>query len=75
MDPETGVVEEVCAVIMTPRRVRKRFPENCVEVCASAADALAAADPGANRHPARVYGPSRSSEGLRVYYLVKWLDE
>lgn len=74
MDPESDVVQETCAVIMTPRRSRKRFPANCVTPYPSAADALAAADPDHNLHPARVYGPSRSSEGLHVYYLVRWLD-
>jgi hypothetical protein len=24
-------------------------------------------------HPAVVYGPSSSSEGQKLYYLVKWL--
>jgi len=74
MDPESDVVAEAWAVIMTPRRNRKRFPENCVEVHDSAEAALAAADATRNRHPARVYGPSRSSEGLKLYYLVQWLD-
>lgn len=73
MDPESAVVQEVWAVVRTPRKGRKRFPENCVQVLASAAEALAQAGPGA--HPARVMGPSRSSEGLRLYYLVRWLDE
>jgi hypothetical protein len=44
-----------------------------VQVVASAEEALAGAGPGA--HPARVCGPSRSSEGFRLYYLVRWLDE
>ncbi len=72
-DPEAGPLSEVYAIVYTPRRQRDRFPENCVEVVASAEAALAGADPDHHRHPARVIGPSRSSEGLRLYYLVGWL--
>lgn len=74
VDRDSKVVEERVAVVYAPRRTRDRFPENCVEVFDSEADALAAADPGAKRFAARVLGPSRSSEGLRLYYLVRWLD-
>lgn len=74
VDSESKVVEERCAVVYAPRRSRDRFPENCVEVFDSEADALAAADPDGKRYAARVLGPSRSSEGLRLYYLVRWLD-
>ena len=28
---------------------------------------------GSGLHPALVIGPSRSSEGFRIYYLVRWL--
>jgi hypothetical protein len=41
----------------------------------SEAAALEGANPGKNLYPARVIGPSRSSEGFRLYYLVCWLDE
>jgi hypothetical protein len=33
----------------------------------------AAVDPSRNRHAARVLGPSKSSEGQYLYYLVEWL--
>ena len=36
-----------------------------------ATEAHADARPG--WHPALVMGPSRSSEGVRLYYLVRWL--
>ena len=62
-----------CAVVYAPKQNRKRFPENCVRVAASAEEALAAADPAGGHHAARVAGPSRSSEGFRLYYLVEWL--
>ncbi|MEJ2343903.1 MAG: hypothetical protein P8076_12265 [Gammaproteobacteria bacterium] len=74
LDPETTVVEEGYAVVYAPRRQRERFPENVVEVVASERDARAAADADRHRYAAVVFGPSRSSEGLRLYYLVRWLD-
>ncbi|MGB5260520.1 MAG: hypothetical protein WBO34_08380 [Gammaproteobacteria bacterium] len=72
-DPETGVSQERFAVIFTPRQSRKRYPAGCVEVFASRAAALAAADPANRRHAARVVGPSKSSEGQFIYYLLDWL--
>lgn len=74
VDRESTVVEEHCGVVYAPRRGRERFPENCVQVCESEQAALAAADPASKRFAARVLGPSRSSEGLRLYYLVRWLE-
>ena len=75
LDPESKVVNECFALVYAPRRGRDRFPENCVTVVDSEATALDGADPAKHIHPARVLGPSRSSEGLRLYYLVCWLDE
>ena len=75
LDPETKVVSECFALIYAPRRTRDRFPENCVTVMDSEAVALEGADPDKNLYPARVIGPSRSSEGFRLYYFVGWLDE
>jgi hypothetical protein len=62
------------AVVNVKRGSRKRFPETCVEPMASAEAALARADPASHRHAAEVMGPSRSSEGVRLYYLVRWLE-
>lgn len=63
-----------CALVYAPKvGNRKRFPETCVKELATAEEALAAADPAAGYHAVRVAGPSRSSEGFRVYYLVEWL--
>lgn len=73
VDPESKSLQERFALIKTPRRGRKRFPEGCVEIVASQASAEAAADPDRNLHPAVVYGPSVSSESQRIYYLVRWL--
>ncbi|MGD8619336.1 MAG: hypothetical protein PVH54_09130 [Gammaproteobacteria bacterium] len=72
-DPETGVSREQFAVIFTPRQSRKRYPAGCVEIFASRAAALQAADPANKRHAARVVGPSKSSEGQFIYYLLDWL--
>lgn len=57
------------------RDKRKRFPENVVEVVASAEEAVRRADPAHDLHAAEVMGPSRSSEGFHLYYLVRWLTE
>jgi hypothetical protein len=75
LDPEGKVVNEVFALIYAPGRSRDRFPENCVTVMDSEAAVLEGADAKKNLYPARVIGPSRSSEGFRLYYLVCWLDD
>jgi len=54
---------------------RQRFPENVVEVVATAEEALRRQAPADNLHAAEVMGPSRSSEGYRLFYLVRWLGE
>jgi hypothetical protein len=73
-DPETGVSQVRMAVIFTPRRNRKRYPAGCVEIFETREQALAAADPDNKRHAARVVGPSKSSEGQFIYYLLEWLQ-
>ncbi|MCS6787403.1 MAG: hypothetical protein NZ524_10275 [Thiobacillaceae bacterium] len=74
-DSEASVVQTHWVVIYAPHtRGRKRFPENCVTVYPSEAQARAAARPEAGYRAAVAHGPSRSSEGFRLYYLVRWLD-
>jgi hypothetical protein len=74
-DIEARVVGTSAVVIYSPSgKTRKRFPEGVVEVYASEAEALAHADPSKNRHAALASGPSRSSEGFKLFYLVRWLD-
>ncbi len=74
VDTESEAIRERWAVVQTPKpERRKRFPESCVRLVASEAEAVAAADTSRNEYPARVYGPSKSSEGLRLYYLVRWV--
>lgn len=75
LDPEAAhLVTRTWAVVTARRGSRKRFAESCVEPMASAEAARAQADPTHDRHAAEVMGPSRSSEGVRLYYLVRWLD-
>ncbi|MET0049332.1 MAG: hypothetical protein ABW066_16265 [Sedimenticola sp.] len=73
VDPESDLVEKQFAVIYAPRKGRERFPENVVTVQASREAAVEAADAEKKTYAALVYGPCRSSEGFRLYYLVEWL--
>ena len=73
MDLEAPLVEEHWAVVQATPGRRQRFAESCVRLVADEAEARAAA--GEGWHAARVAGPSRSSEGLRLYYLVRWLEQ
>ncbi len=72
-DSDSEIVQEHPVVIYSPSRRRDRFPENCVEVCASEQEAIDRASGDKNTHAAVALGPSRSSEGFRLYYLVRWL--
>jgi len=74
VDPESRSLGEHFALIKAPRRNRARYPEGCVTPVADEGEARDRARPAHNLHPALVYGPSRSSEGQRIYYLVRWLD-
>ncbi|HHJ34453.1 MAG TPA: hypothetical protein ENJ87_01685 [Gammaproteobacteria bacterium] len=72
-DPESRSSNLEYAVIYVPKRSRNRFAASCVEVKSCAADALDAADPQNKYYAARVSGPSKSSEGQYIYYLIEWL--
>jgi len=74
-DPYTKVSEEYFAVVYVPKRSRNRFPKGCVEVVASKEVALEQADSDKKQFAARVLGPSKSSEGQYIYYLVEWLND
>ena len=73
VDPDSGIQQESFAVIQNPRKNRKRFPEGCVTTVADEKEALSRTWGVDKLGAALVYGPSVSSEGLRVYYLVRWL--
>jgi hypothetical protein len=68
------VIDEHYALVYAPRRSRNRFAENTVQIVESAEAARSGANPGQKLYAARVIGPSRSSEGLRIYYLSEWLE-
>jgi hypothetical protein len=72
-DPETNVSQARFAVVYVPRRSRNRFAASCVQLCESREEALASCDRDANRFAAQVLGPSKSTEGQFIYYLVDWL--
>ncbi|MFZ5484011.1 MAG: hypothetical protein ACOZB0_07255 [Pseudomonadota bacterium] len=74
-DDPASVLSTGPVVIYAPAgRHRKRFPENCVTAYANELEARTAAKPELGYHAAIASGPSRSSEGFRLYYLLRWLD-
>ncbi len=73
IDPETKVSTEQFAVVYVPKRSRNRFPSGCVEIMETEQDAIMGGDKIKKRYPARVIGPSKSSQGQLMYYLVQWL--
>jgi len=73
-DPESNVSNMEFAVVYVPRRCRNRFSAGCVQIMPTAAAALDGADPDKKRYAARVSGPSKSSEGQSIYYLLEWLE-
>ncbi len=74
-DLESNVVGTSAVVSYSPAgKKRQRFPEGVVEMYASETEALAHADPDKGRYAAIASGPSRSSEGFRLFYLVRWLE-
>ena len=73
VDPASTSLENRYAVVHTRRRSRERFAEGCVTLMESEAAAIEAASREEQRYAAIVYGPSTSSEGLHIYYLVRWL--
>jgi len=74
LDPDAPVIDEQYAVVYVPRRSRGRVPENSVEIMESETAARDHAAEDKKKFAARVVGPSRSSEGLRIYYVVEWLE-
>ena len=72
-DPEGGVSKVQYAVVYVPKRRRSRFAANCVEIKESVEQAQASSDPDNRRYAAKILGPSKSSEGQVIYYLLKWL--
>jgi hypothetical protein len=73
VDSESKVVQVRYAVVYAPKRSRGRFSEPCVFILGSEAEALDEANIEKKLYAARVIGPSKSSEGQRIYYLDDWL--
>jgi len=73
IDPDSTSLAERFALIKAPSKRRARFPEGCVSLVDSEDAARAGRDPIKKLVPAVVYGPSSSSEGQRLYYLVRWI--
>ena len=73
-DPESKASNLEYAVVYVPKRSRNRFAASCVEIKTCAAEALDQAEPNNKHFAARVSGPSKSSEGLYLYYLIEWLE-
>ena len=74
VDSDSKVVQIKYAVVYAPRRSRGRFAENCVYIMESEVDALEEADASKSLFAAKVIGPSKSSEGQRIFYLDDWLE-
>ncbi len=74
VDGESDVVQHKFAVVYAPKRSRGRFAENCVFVVESELDAIDEANIEKHLYAAKVIGPSKSSEGQRIYYLESWID-
>lgn len=70
----SGVAGEHYAVVYVPRRHRGRFPDSCVKMVGTAEDALEQSSPDHQTYAAKVIGPSRSSEGVMMFYLDCWLN-
>lgn len=73
-DAGVSPVREQFAVIRCSGRRRRRYSAGCVRVVPSRESALAEARPTEGLLAAVVAGPSKSSENVEIYYLLRWLD-
>ena len=73
---QSETMKQCYALVYIPNRQqsRDRFPDNCIFKMDSESEVKAAAQPAKNLYPAIICGPSKSSEGLMLYYLIQWLD-
>lgn len=74
VDSDSNVVQHKFAVVYAPKRSRGRFAESCVFICETELDAIEEENIEKNLYAAKVIGPSKSSEGQRIYYLDEWID-
>jgi hypothetical protein len=75
IDRQTKTQQLFYAVVYIPKRSRDRFQASCIQLCQDKEDALLKANIDKKWFPAQIYGPSKSSEGLIMYYLNQWLIE
>ena len=73
VDPASTSLQNCYAVVHTKRKNRKRFPAGCVTVVEDESAAVSGSDGDNHLYGAVVYGPSKSSEGTQIFYLVRWL--
>jgi len=74
VDGDSNVVQHKFAVIYAPKRSRGRFAESCVFIMETELDAIDEENVEKHLYAAKVIGPSKSSEGQRIYYLEEWID-
>ena len=74
VDGDSSVVQHKFAVVYAPRRSRGRFAETCVFIMETELDAIDKENIEKHLYAAKVIGPSKSSEGQRIYYLEEWID-
>jgi hypothetical protein len=73
--PQINIADRHFAVIYSRRKKRDRFPETIVTVYEDKLQALENASADNHLHAAEVIGPARSSEGIKIYYLLAWIEE
>ena len=75
-DPQTNVSNIQFAIVYAPRRKanRHRIPQSCVELKDNKEQALEDSTPNKKRYAAQVLGPSKSSEGQYIFYVMEWLE-
>ena len=69
--PSANAAKESYAVVMIPRLKRERVPANNVSVVEDLASAIEQSNPEKHLYAAKVVGPARSSEGVKLYYIVE----
>ena len=74
-DKGSRISQQRYAVIYVPGRSRNRFSAGAVEVFENEEVACEHADTAGKRYAAVVHGPSKSSEGQSLYYLIEWLGD
>ncbi|MFN3785631.1 MAG: hypothetical protein ACK4RS_02210 [Thiothrix sp.] len=70
-----GISQQIYATVYMPtfKPNRKRFPASCVTPYPDERAAIEAARDDAKRCAALLQGPSKSSEGQYIFYLLHWL--